>query len=119
MSRSCAGLPKRSWRSRYNRITVRTLTMFTDAETLKDEGLRLFRIGDHTQALDHFERAYDAHMQAGRPLDAAEMLNNIGVVYRMDGGSKKLPSPWSERGSASPSTATTAVRRRRWATWPR
>lgn len=59
--------------------------MHIDAEALKDEGLRLFRIGDHVQALDHFERAYDALMLAGRPADAAEMLNNIGVVHRMDG----------------------------------
>lgn len=48
--------------------------MSPEADALKEEGLRLFRIGEHTQALDHFEQAYDAYMAAERPLDAAEML---------------------------------------------
>jgi len=47
--------------------------MSPEADALKEEGLRLFRIGEHSQALDHFERAYDAYMAADRPLDAAEM----------------------------------------------
>ncbi|HQA69876.1 MAG TPA: tetratricopeptide repeat protein [Aggregatilineales bacterium] len=58
--------------------------MSPEADALKEEGLRLFRIGEHTQALDHFEQAYDAYMAAERPLDAAEMLNNIGVIWRME-----------------------------------
>lgn len=59
--------------------------MSSQAEALKEEGLRLFKIGEHVPALEHFERAYDAFIADDKPLEAAEMSNNIGVIQRMDG----------------------------------
>lgn len=59
-------------------------------EALKEKGLSLFQRGDYRQALATFEsavRAYaDQHDDAGR----AEMLNNIGVIHRLQ--RNKMPA---------------------------
>lgn len=59
--------------------------MASEPETLKEEGLRLFRDGSYPESLEHFNQAYSAFMECGKTLDAAEMLNNMGVIYRIEG----------------------------------
>jgi tetratricopeptide (TPR) repeat protein len=59
--------------------------MSSEATRLKDEGLRLFQDGAYQEALEHFEQAYQAFVETDQPLDAAEMLNNSGVIHRVEG----------------------------------
>jgi tetratricopeptide (TPR) repeat protein len=55
----------------------------TPADTLKEEGLAHFQQGRYADALATFEAAAQAYEQAGQPLARAEMLNNMGVLYRV------------------------------------
>ena len=56
-----------------------------DASDLQEEGLRLFEEGAYDQALEVFQRAREVYAEGGEPLQAGEMLNNIGVIYRLKG----------------------------------
>lgn len=51
---------------------------------LKEEGLKQFRDGLYPEALDAFSEAQKAFLAAGDKTNAAEMLNNIGVVHRVE-----------------------------------
>lgn len=53
------------------------------SNTLKEEGLNLFRRGMHDEALAKFEAASASYAEAGDALGQGEMLNNIGVVQRV------------------------------------
>ena len=53
------------------------------AEVLKEEGLRLFEEGLHEEAAERFGQAQELFAAEGRDVEAAEMLNNLGVVYRL------------------------------------
>lgn len=57
----------------------------TTAEELKEEGLRLFREGLYEEATARFEQARGMFAAAGDEIEAAEMVNNLGVVHRMQG----------------------------------
>jgi tetratricopeptide (TPR) repeat protein len=52
---------------------------------LKEEGLALFNQGAYADALGRFEAAAVAYEGAGEAAERAEMLNNMGVVYRVQG----------------------------------
>ncbi len=54
-------------------------------QDLKDEGLRLFQQGKHSQALSTFEQAAAAFAAQDDFGSQAEMLNNMGVVLRVQG----------------------------------
>lgn len=58
--------------------------MTEQADALRDEGMRLFENGAYADALDCFQRAHDAYTEAGDTLSAGEMLNNCGVIHRLD-----------------------------------
>jgi len=53
------------------------------AEALKAEGLRLFEEGLYEEAVERFGEAQELFAAEGDLLAAAEMLNNLGVTYRM------------------------------------
>jgi tetratricopeptide (TPR) repeat protein len=53
------------------------------AEELKAEGLRLFEEGLYEEAAQRFGQAQEQFVMEGNELEAAETLNNLGVVYRM------------------------------------
>jgi tetratricopeptide (TPR) repeat protein len=53
------------------------------AETLKAEAMGQFAQGRYDEALATFEAAAQAFAQAGQALERAEMLNNMGVIYRV------------------------------------
>ncbi len=52
----------------------------TNPDTLKDQGLNLFRQDKLTEAAEKFREAARLYEAAGQPVDAAEMLNNVAVV---------------------------------------
>lgn len=53
------------------------------AEALKQEGLRLFEEGLYEEAAQRFGEAQEVFATEGKMAEAAEMLNNLGVTYRM------------------------------------
>ena len=53
------------------------------SDELKDEGLGLFRRGLHDEALEKFEQAAASYAEAGEEAGHGEMLNNIGVIRRV------------------------------------
>jgi len=53
------------------------------AHDLKEEGLRLFQEGLYPEAADRFEQARELFAAEDDEVEAAEMLNNLGVVHRM------------------------------------
>ena len=55
------------------------------AQELKKEGLRLFHEGLYEEAAAKFGQAQEAFTAEGNEVEAAEVLNNLGVVYRMQG----------------------------------
>ena len=56
--------------------------MSSSASSLKDNGTRLYRDGQHQEALAKFEQARAEYAKDGDLGMAAEMLNNIGLVQR-------------------------------------
>jgi tetratricopeptide (TPR) repeat protein len=53
------------------------------AQDMKEEGLRLFEEGLYPEAADRFEQARELFIAEEDEIEAAEMLNNLGVVHRM------------------------------------
>lgn len=53
------------------------------AESLKTEGMRLFEEGLYQEAAERFGQAQEAFAAQGNQIEAAEMLNNLGVTYRL------------------------------------
>ena len=56
--------------------------MTAKADTLKDDGLRLYREGDYVEAAAQFEAARRLYADLGDRGLAGEMLNNMGLCYR-------------------------------------
>lgn len=61
------------------------MIMANEPSDLKEEGLRLFKDGAYQEAIEQFDLAQQGFSQAGQKLDAAEMLNNMGVIHRIEG----------------------------------
>jgi len=59
------------------------MSQIVQVEDLKAEGLRLFNEGLYEEAIDRFGKAQEVFAAEGNGLEAAEMLNNLGVVYRL------------------------------------
>lgn len=55
------------------------------AQELKEEGLRLFQEGLYEEAIAQFEKAQEMFAAEGNEIEVAEMVNNLGVIYRMLG----------------------------------
>jgi tetratricopeptide (TPR) repeat protein len=55
------------------------------ARERKEEGLRLFQEGLYEEAAAMFERAQEMFAGDGNGVEAAEMLNNLGVICRRQG----------------------------------
>jgi tetratricopeptide (TPR) repeat protein len=55
----------------------------TIAQGLKEEGLRLFQEGLYEEATAKFRQAQEMFATEGNEIEATEMVNNLGVVYRM------------------------------------
>lgn len=56
-----------------------------DPQTIEAEGQRLFAQKQYEEAAERFALAQRAFAETGHELKAAEMLNNVGVVYRRAG----------------------------------
>ncbi len=57
----------------------------TPAQELKEEGLRLFQEGLYEEAATKFGQAQEMFAAEGNEVEAAEMVNNLGVIYRLQG----------------------------------
>lgn len=57
----------------------------TSGQALKDEGVRLFQEGLYDEAAAKFREAQELFQAEENGVEAAEMLNNLGVVHRMQG----------------------------------
>jgi tetratricopeptide (TPR) repeat protein len=55
------------------------------ADDLKAEATEHFQQGRRAEALASFEAAAQAYQVTNQPLDRAEMLNNVGVIRRLQG----------------------------------
>jgi len=55
------------------------------AHELKEEGLRLFQEGLYEEAAAEFRKAQEMFAAEGNEIELAEMVNNLGVIYRMQG----------------------------------
>lgn len=53
------------------------------AQAMKEEGLRLFQEGLYPEAAEMFEHAHQTFEAEGDVVEAAEMLNNLGVIQRI------------------------------------
>lgn len=53
------------------------------SDELKEEGLGLFRRGLHDEALAKFQKAAASYAEAGEAAGRGEVLNNIGVIRRV------------------------------------
>ncbi len=73
------------------------------AQGLKQEGLRLFQEGLYDESLNTFKQAHEKFIAEGNEIEAAEMVNNLGVVYRMQG-------KWDEAIAALEEARTAFVR---------
>ena len=65
-------------------------------DNLKAEGLHLFQRGLYDQALTKFEAAVHAYAADGDETGRAEMLNNLGVIYRLRGDRQAALAALSE-----------------------
>jgi tetratricopeptide (TPR) repeat protein len=61
------------------------MTDKTTSQGSKEEGLRLFQEGLYEEAIVNFEKAQEMFAAEGDDVQAAEMVNNRGVIYRMQG----------------------------------
>jgi tetratricopeptide (TPR) repeat protein len=55
----------------------------SNAKALKDEGLDLYKKGAYAEAVTKFEQAAQAYAAAEDASGRAEVLNNLGVIYRL------------------------------------
>jgi len=78
-------LPKGCWTSRIDRRLGVVMENMASALELKEEGLRLFREGLYKEAAATFRQAQEMFAGDGNEAEAAEMMNNLGVIHRMQG----------------------------------
>jgi tetratricopeptide (TPR) repeat protein len=57
----------------------------TSALALKEEGQRLFQEGLYEEAAAAFRQAQETFTAESNEIEAAEMVNNLGVIHRMRG----------------------------------
>ena len=72
-------------------------------QDLKAEGLRLFQEGLYEEALAKFKQAQEGFAAEGNDTETAEMVNNLGIIYRMQG-------QWDEAIAALEEAKATFVR---------
>jgi tetratricopeptide (TPR) repeat protein len=75
----------------------------TSALELKKEGQRLFQEGLYEEAAATFRQAQEMFTAEGNEIEAAEMVNNLGVIHRMRG-------EWDEAIAALEEAQATFVR---------
>ena len=51
-----------------------------EANSLKEEGIKVFRYGEYEEAAQLFQKAYALYEELGDQKGQAEMLNNVGAV---------------------------------------
>jgi tetratricopeptide (TPR) repeat protein len=59
--------------------------MNSSVAEVQNEGIRLFHEGAYGEALEHFYMALEKFEQSSQMLEVGEVLNNIGVICRIEG----------------------------------
>jgi tetratricopeptide (TPR) repeat protein len=54
------------------------------SDELKQRGMEAYRRGDYKGATEIFQQAAASYEAAGEPAGHGEMLNNLGVIYRLE-----------------------------------
>jgi tetratricopeptide (TPR) repeat protein len=54
------------------------------ADSLKEQGIRMFRLGEYAEATESFLKARESYQKMGDQKGRAEMLNNLGAVYTQE-----------------------------------
>lgn len=62
-------------------------------KSLKEQGIRMFRLGEYEEAAETFQKARESYQKLGDQKGQAEMLNNLGAVYTQE-------ERWSEAAEA-------------------
>jgi tetratricopeptide (TPR) repeat protein len=70
------------------------------AQDLKEEGLRLFQEGLYLEAAERFEQAREMFIAEEDEVEAAEVLNNLGIVHRMQRDGDKAIAALEEARAA-------------------
>jgi tetratricopeptide (TPR) repeat protein len=55
-----------------------------EANTLKEQGIKMFRFGEYEEAMELFQRAHSAYVEVGDARGQAEMLNNLGAIHTQE-----------------------------------
>jgi len=55
-----------------------------EANSLKEQGIRMFRFGEYEEATEIFQDAYALYEELGDDRGRAEMLNNLGAVHTQE-----------------------------------
>lgn len=55
------------------------------AESLKEEGIKLFRFGEYEDAAACFDEAHGLYVELDNPRGQGEMLNNLGAIHTQEG----------------------------------
>ncbi len=55
------------------------------AESLKEEGIKLFRFGEYEEAAACFDEAHALYVELGSAKGQGEMLNNLGAIHTQEG----------------------------------
>jgi len=63
------------------------------ADSLKEQGVRMFRLGEYEEAAENFQKARELYQKLGDQKGQAEMLNNLGAVLTQE-------ERWSEAAEA-------------------
>ena len=57
----------------------------TKADSLKEQGIKLFRFGEYEEAAEVFEEAHTLYVELDDQKGQGEMLNNLGAVHTQEG----------------------------------
>lgn len=55
-----------------------------EANSLKDQGIRMFRFGEYEEATELFQNAHTLFEELGDERGQAEMLNNLGAIHTQE-----------------------------------
>jgi tetratricopeptide (TPR) repeat protein len=55
-----------------------------EANSLKEQGIKMFRFGEYAEAMELFQSAHSAYAEVGDAKGQAEMLNNLGAIHTQE-----------------------------------
>jgi tetratricopeptide (TPR) repeat protein len=71
-----------------------------EVNSLKEQGIRMFRFGEYEEATELFQSAYALYQELGDDRGRAEMLNNLGAVHTQEERWDKATEAFNEAMAA-------------------